>query len=79
MSINVSATMARRIAVVLLVMFLFGRPVVQGSFVNTLPFSRSQIKKSTRVKTVDKGSRSSLDISLSPEKLFNSSKAHLNI
>jgi hypothetical protein len=79
MSVNVAATMAREIAVVLSIMFLFRRPIVQDLFLNTLPFSRSQIKTSSRVKTVDKGSRSSLEISLPPEKLFISSKAQLNV
>jgi hypothetical protein len=79
MSVNVTATMARGIAVVLLIMFLFRRPIVQGLFLNTLPFSRSQIKKSNRVKTVYQGSQNCLEISLSPEILFISSKAQLNI
>jgi hypothetical protein len=66
MSISVAATMARGIAVVLLIMFLFRRPVVQRLFLNTLPLSRSEIKKSSRVKSVDQGSQSFFGCRLVP-------------
>jgi hypothetical protein len=79
MSVNVAATMAGGIAAVLLIIYIFRWPVAHGLFLSTLPFSGSQIKKSSRVETVDQGSRSSLVIILSPKKLFISSKAQLNV